>query len=527
MKSLKLVLLFILSPLTFFAQQQLSGLWMGTLSNDSTTIRKDQSFEIVLAEYKGKVSGYSRSTFTVNDTLYYIVKRVKGTIEGDVCEVKDDEIVSHNFPKRPEKGVKVISTFNRNKLDSNWYLSGDWKTTQTKKYYTISGKVELKEEKDLELSKIFPHLEELGLDKNIPFYVAYKKEKEAALVKKTAPPVNKPDVAVKKPDAPVVKTNPANTVPIEKKNTDVAKTELPKTTTAPGSTVTMPETVTKKTTTVTSAPPVTEEKKEKAIAKTEPAVTESLPNNPVTKPATITAKTNNNVTAPAVTNEKKNTDVVKAEPPKTNTSNVIAKTNTNPVTTAPVVTNEKKTVAAVKSEPQKTITKPETPIAKTNTIPETVPTIADEKKNNTIDKVEPPKIETTSNKIVYKPVDRNAPAAFVAERVTDKPQEFTYVSDSLVLILYDNGEVDGDTVSVLLNGEMLMAKQRLTTAAIRKTIYITPGNEELTLVLYAENLGKYPPNTGLLVIYDGEERYQLRFSADLSKNASVVFRRKK
>ncbi|HEX7906338.1 MAG TPA: hypothetical protein VF487_20835, partial [Chitinophagaceae bacterium] len=447
-------------------------------------------------------------------------------------------IVSHNFPKRPEKGVKVTSIFNRNKLDSNWYLSGDWKTTKTKKYYAISGKVELKEEKDLELSKIFPHLEELGLDKNIPFYTAYKKEKEAALVKKTAPPVNKTDVAVKKPDASVVKTNPVNTVAIEKKNTDVAKTELPKTATASGSTVTMPETPTKKTTTttVTSAPPVADEKKEKTIAKTEPAVTESLPNKPVTKPEAITTKTNNNVTVPAVTNEKKNTDVVKVEPPKTttNTSNVIAKpettiakTNTTPVTTVPVVTNEKKTVAAVKSEPQKTITKPETPIAKTNTIPETVPKVADEKKNNTIDKVEPPKIETASNKVVYKPVDRNAPAAFVAERVTDKPQELTYVSDSLVLILYDNGEVDGDTVSVLLNGEMLMAKQRLTTAAIRKTIYITPGNEELTLLLYAENLGKYPPNTGLLVIYDGEERYQLRFSADLSKNASVVFRRKK
>lgn len=531
MKNLKLVLLFILSPLTFFAQQQLSGLWMGTLSNDSTTIRKDQSFEIVLAEYKGKVSGYSRSTFTVNDTLYYIVKRVKGTIEGDVCEVKDDEIVSHNFPKRPEKGVKVTSIFNRNKLDSNWYLSGDWKTTKTKKYYAISGKVELKEEKDLDMSKIFPHLEELGLDKNIPFYAAYKKEKEAALVKKTTPPVNKTDVTVKKPDALVVKTNQNNTVAIEKKNTDVAKKELPKTATASGSTITMPET-TAKTTTVVSPPPVTDEKKEKAIAKTEPAITESLPNKPVTKPGVITDKTNNTVTASAVTEEKKNPDVAKAEPRMTITTPAkpepaIIKTNTSPVSAAPVVPNEKKTIAAVKSEPQKAITKPETTTAKSNTIPETVPMVADEKKSNTIDKIAAPKIETASNKVVYKPVDRNAPAAFVAERITDKPQELTYVSDSLVLILYDNGEVDGDTVSVLLNGEMFMPKQRLTTVAIRKTIYITPGNEELTLLLYAENLGKYPPNTGLLVIYDGEERYQLRFSADLSKNASMVFRRKK
>ncbi len=177
MKNLKpiLVLLLVFSPLSFFAQQ-LSGLWMGTLSNDSTTVRKDESFEIALSEYKGKVMGYSRSTFFVNDTLYYIIKRVRGTIEGDVCEVKDDYVISHNFPKKPEKKVKVISTFRRNESDSTWYLSGDWKTTKTKKYYTISGKVALKEEKDYEVSKLFPHLEELKLDNEMPFYTESKKK---------------------------------------------------------------------------------------------------------------------------------------------------------------------------------------------------------------------------------------------------------------------------------------------------------------------------------------------------------------
>jgi hypothetical protein len=93
--------------------------------------------------------------------------------------------------------------------------------------------------------------------------------------------------------------------------------------------------------------------------------------------------------------------------------------------------------------------------------------------------------------------------------------------------LYDNGEVDGDTVSVLMNGDIILAKQGLKTSAIRKTIYVKPGTDEITLVLYAENLGKYPPNTGLLVVYDGDDRYQIRFSADLQQNASVIFRRKK
>src|SRR5215470_13422279 len=97
-----LVFIFLFCPVIFFAQS-LSGLWTGVLTNDSTSVRKDQSFEIALTEYRGKVYGYSRSEFIVNDTLYYIVKRVKGTINGDVCEVKDDEIISYNFPGKLDK----------------------------------------------------------------------------------------------------------------------------------------------------------------------------------------------------------------------------------------------------------------------------------------------------------------------------------------------------------------------------------------------------------------------------------------
>ncbi len=92
----------------------------------------------------------------MDEVLYYVVKRVKGTIEGDVCEVVDDEIISFNFPTKLDKGVKVTSTFRRNKNDSTWNLEGTWKTNATKKFYTVTGKVGLEEEKDLTASKIFP-----------------------------------------------------------------------------------------------------------------------------------------------------------------------------------------------------------------------------------------------------------------------------------------------------------------------------------------------------------------------------------
>jgi hypothetical protein len=136
-KKYSLAILFLLAPLFFFGQS-LTGLWIGSTSNDSSTVRKDQSYEIALTEYKGKVYGYSRTEFIVNDTLYYIVKRVKGTIEGDRCEVTDDEIVSYNFRGRLDKGIRVTSTFIRNQDDSTWSLAGTWKTNATKKYYAVT-----------------------------------------------------------------------------------------------------------------------------------------------------------------------------------------------------------------------------------------------------------------------------------------------------------------------------------------------------------------------------------------------------
>ena len=78
-----------------------------------------------------------------------------------------------------------------------------------------------------------------------------------------------------------------------------------------------------------------------------------------------------------------------------------------------------------------------------------------------------------------------------------------------------------------MNGDLILAKQGLTTNAIKKTIYIPANIDRVELIMYAESLGSIPPNTGLLVIRDGKSIYEIRFSGDLQKNASIVFNRKK
>jgi hypothetical protein len=119
-------------------------------------------------------------------------------------------------------------------------------------------------------------------------------------------------------------------------------------------------------------------------------------------------------------------------------------------------------------------------------------------------------------------------AADINKRKTDIIRTLFYQSDSLILTLYDNGEVDGDTVSVVLNDQLLIARQGLTTTAVQNVIHVNQlANDSLRLVLYAENLGRIPPNTGVLIIQDGEERYQVRFEGDLQRNSAVILKRRK
>ena len=96
-----------------------------------------------------------------------------------------------------------------------------------------------------------------------------------------------------------------------------------------------------------------------------------------------------------------------------------------------------------------------------------------------------------------------------------------------MLSFYDNGVVDGDSISVYLNGENVISKVKLKEAAVKKTIFLNNQNaEEIRLTLVAENLGSIPPNTGLLIIQDGGDKYQIRFSADMETNASVIIKKK-
>jgi hypothetical protein len=91
------------------------------------------------------------------------------------------------------------------------------------------------------------------------------------------------------------------------------------------------------------------------------------------------------------------------------------------------------------------------------------------------------------------------------------------------LDFYDNGEIDGDSISILINKNLILSHQRLTAKPITAYVKIDLQNTFQEVEMVAENLGTIPPNTALLIITAGSKRYQLFLSSTEQKSARIRF----
>ncbi len=110
------------------------------------------------------------------------------------------------------------------------------------------------------------------------------------------------------------------------------------------------------------------------------------------------------------------------------------------------------------------------------------------------------------------------------KRNNDLVKEITVDQDSIAVTLYDNGQIDGDSITLIFNDKILTTHQRLTEKPVTFFIKIAGGNSRNELIMYAENLGSIPPNTALMVIYDGAKRYELNVSSSKTSNGVVSFK---
>lgn len=204
------------------------------------------------------------------------------------------------------------------------------------------------------------------------------------------------------------------------------------------------------------------------------------------------------------------------------------KTNTNPppvvkkTTTGPPKTNTpskgnataKATTTPNKAATRPSITRKNTSTAKTNTI--------QKPDNSPVNKVDEPLVKNQPDKPVIKKQDFPAPLA-IKDRENNLVKTLTVESENVTVKLYDNGEIDDDTISVYLDNKLVLSKKRLTAAPLVVNLKMDEDNEAHELVMVADNLGRIPPNTSLMVVSAGEKRFDVRITSTEQKNAVVRF----
>lgn len=177
----------------------------------------------------------------------------------------------------------------------------------------------------------------------------------------------------------------------------------------------------------------------------------------------------------------------------------------------PVQQIEKKSPPVVK-KPATTITAPERkPIKKNMEMVKTVPL-----ENET---VTTPKGVTGSN------TNTGLPLPLLTRKNTLVKEIQTEAGDILVE-LYDNGVVDGDTISIYDNNVLIVSKQGLSEKPISFKIKVDIANPRHELIMVADNLGSIPPNTSLMVVTANKKRYEVFISSSEEKNAKVVIEQK-
>lgn len=113
------------------------------------------------------------------------------------------------------------------------------------------------------------------------------------------------------------------------------------------------------------------------------------------------------------------------------------------------------------------------------------------------------------------------------EKRTNEISQTIYLSTpEFHIALYDNGEIDGDSISVFYNGRLILSNKRLSEKPISLTLHLDNNVKTNIITMYAENLGAIPPNTAVMVVTAGDRRYEIRLESDYGKSGSVVFKLK-
>lgn len=91
------------------------------------------------------------------------------------------------------------------------------------------------------------------------------------------------------------------------------------------------------------------------------------------------------------------------------------------------------------------------------------------------------------------------------------------------LQFYDNGTIDGDSITVKVNKQVVLSHEKLSGKALTTTVRIGLENPVVTVEMLAENEGSIPPNTALLIVTAPNLYHRLYMTSTKEKSARLRF----
>lgn len=98
-----------------------------------------------------------------------------------------------------------------------------------------------------------------------------------------------------------------------------------------------------------------------------------------------------------------------------------------------------------------------------------------------------------------------------------KPAE----SDSIKIEVNDNAQIDGDVVSVYMDDNLIISKQKIVKEPIVFYVSVRKDNPICRLTIAAESEGTTPPCTAHMVVTTKQKRYELDLSSDTRKSGTL------
>jgi len=105
------------------------------------------------------------------------------------------------------------------------------------------------------------------------------------------------------------------------------------------------------------------------------------------------------------------------------------------------------------------------------------------------------------------------------QRENKTVETFSTKSKNLKLKLFDNGEIDGDIISVMVNDEYVLTEHLLSKEPIKLKLRLKTGVNRV--IIMAHNEGDVPPNTMACELVSGSIRKSLTLSASLKSSVNL------